>query len=158
MTSTIDATVQSRSPHLVVNFENKRWVGKESNAYGAYGPRSHAATGYAHQPPSRQQKQCLRARNAPIRPPNRCTGLAFTGSSMPFRTRREDASSYLRHVSASEHLGRHDTAESARDAAQRTQDKSCPRTNDDGAGSDGNQSCQCAVDYGVEVVPVKIHI
>ena len=73
---------------------------------------------------------------------------------MPFRTRRLDASSYLCHVSAAATLA--DTAERVRDAAQGTQDKSCPRTNDDGTGSDGDQSCQCAVDYGVEVVRLAI--
>ena len=39
--ATVGATVAVQVIHLVVNFENKRWVGEESNAYGACGPRSH---------------------------------------------------------------------------------------------------------------------
>ena len=87
--------------HLLVNLADVRGVGKEPHADGACisksrvtrarTPRGATATGDARDEGAGDRRQ-----HAPTMPPKRCTGLAFTGSSMPLDASRLEESSYLR--------------------------------------------------------------
>ena len=90
--------VHSIGRHLLVNLADIRGVGKEAHADGACISKSRTSTprGAIAIGDAGDEGVGDTRRHAPTMPPKRCTGLAFTGSSMPLDASRLEESSYLR--------------------------------------------------------------